>query len=335
MSEMNIGQFVNRFLNFATGTNSGAKAGSSGFETATKVAQEAVNIVRSAASNSNAIQQQIYQETMQMARMNTLERCLVLQELFSLPKDIKEFLMMMSNSSATQMLTTSDLTNLLLAQNIDVSKLLAYMQQNGKEALSKLFQMVANYNQLGSALKSSDMKELTKLINACIPGASNPDNSAIKNTMLLYLPWFSLNGAVEFDLNVSAAKVKNGEDSDDSVTILISTQNFGNIQVSLFKVSKEEVNIQITSSDEFPAKAFKEELGSISNDYRVGIKMFFDTQENFAKNSLKIEKPQVTMSTTPGTNSFLILLAQIVIKVVVELDKKATLVNLRKEKLEK
>ncbi len=334
MSEINIGQFVNRFLNLATGAKPDARPEPSGFETATKVAQEAVVLVRNQGLNNVLLQQQQYQETMQLARLNTLERCMMLKELFNLPKDVKEFLLMMSTDPSVSVLNAKDLANTLLVNNLDVAKLLTYLQHSGKEALSKLFQMVASFNQMGTALKSADIKELTTLINACVPGSSISDNQVIKNVLLMYLPWFSLNGAVNFDLDVASASAGGGEDSDDSINILISTENFGNLQITIFKSKQDEINMHVSCSKDFPKKELKQEINLASKDYNVVVSIGFSEVENSSKENKEQKKPQVSMTTTTNSNPFLILLAQMVIKSVVKMDKSFSLRETRRQRLD-
>lgn len=272
----------------------------------------------------------------QLAQLNNVDKTSLLKELINLPKDIKDFLLIMTAETQPEILNNEQLANTLLANNLDLSKLTAFIQQNGKEAVTKIFQMIANFNQMGVQTNTSELNEMTAIINACIPTADTSQIQTLKNIMLLYLPWLPLGEQNAFNLEVGT-KSNGGEDEDldDSVTILISTENFGNIQVVLFKSGKEAINIQISCSKEFPKEQVEKALKQESKDYNIQTGIAFEEKENFTKEKKEFSKTQVSLNTSPGVNPFLILMAHSVIKIIIGIDKSDSLRQNRYEMLEK
>lgn len=334
MKDLNIGQFVNRFLN--PDVQKGLAKNLDALKT--QIPGVASGDYSSTAKSSgfvftNLPDPRVGQSNFQMAQLNNVDKSNLIKELLNLPKEIKEFLKMMTEDGQSAKLSEPELMNLLLTKSIDLSKLTVFMQQNGKEAVTKLFQMIANFNQLGTAIKTTELNELTTIINACIPTAGTTTTQTLKNIMLLYLPWLPLGEHVGFNLEIGSSGGEDEKESDDSVTILISTQNFGNVQVVLFKVAQEEINIQISCSKDFPKEEVEKALKQESKDYNVNTGIAFEEKENFNKEKKEFAQTQVSLNTSPGINPFLILMSFSVIKIIIGIDKSDSLRQTRKEML--
>ena len=213
--------------------------------------------------------------------------------------------------------------------------MIAFMQQNGKDALGKLFNMTAKFAPTGNITTGSQMGELIAILNACTPKADTQQVQVLKNMMLLYLPWLPL-GEQNFSIEIGTSQ-KNGEEGgggEDSVTILIQTVNFGNVQVLIFK-SDSTINFNITAGDIFPKEDIISLIKSEAKDYNVQTEMSFEKKEVLGKK----QKPenaqtQVSVNTSSQVNPFLILMAQLAVRIIIEFDKNASLVENRKAKLE-
>ena len=163
------------------------------------------------------------------------------------------------------------------------------------------------------------MKEAAKLINASIAAASQKDNAqTLKILMLLYLPWLPLQQGVDFELEITA---KDEAKSDNSILIIrIQTVNYGEIVAMLVLESANAVSINIQCSDDFP----KDELSLRLNSENYSAQTSLSYTSKHSDNT-KAEKAQATinMSNTNEINPYLLLMAHLIIRHVVEIDRLA------------
>ena len=162
---------------------------------------------------------QLNQTMAQLANLSQQQTVNLLKDLMNFPKNFEQLL--------TQLTTNSTAVNkeaflLLLASTIDMSKLSAMLQNNSKEAMSNLYQMLAQYNQLGLSLKEEQLGQLSKMI-AFAAASSTSDVQTLKTTMLMYLPWLPLTNPEAFELKMrsedEASSIIN-----DSISIFIQTE---------------------------------------------------------------------------------------------------------------
>ncbi len=199
---------------------------------------------------------------------------------------------------------------------INISDLAALIKSNGKEALTQIIINMANSAKNGIN-DVSQMKEAAKLINASIAAASQKDNAqTLKILMLLYLPWLPLQQGVDFELEIAA---KDEAKSDNSILIIrIQTVNYGEIVAMLVLESANAVSINIQCSDDFP----KDELSLRLNSENYSAQTSLSYTSKHSDNT-KAEKAQATinMSNTNEINPYLLLMAHLIIRHVVEIDR--------------
>ena len=251
------------------------------------------------------------------AEVNELEQqqtTQMVKELFQLPKDFTEFLQL-----ATKANPQNQIGDLLLAF-LDLIDVQGMLQQNGKNALSKLFQMIAEFNKLGVQMKSQEITELAKLINTAIRQTTSTDVQTLKTVMLLYLPWLPLTDNEAFKLEITQKKDDDVSDSEDSITLLITTVNYYNVQASIAKNGNESVNVNVICSDEFPSSELESGLAEKSVKFNVPINFEAKVQENMPKEKNEERKMKIFMNTSPGVNPFLLLIANSVLNIVHKID---------------
>lgn len=323
----NNARFVNTNMNTAKAVAA---------EVVTTVVQQAV--VQNTQQFVNQSTRSLYQffaNLQASQQLQTNEMSLVLKDLLNMQKDMESFLTTMADNRALAQLAKPDVAQLLMNSQIDLSKLMAFMQQNGKEALGKLFNMTAKFAPTGNMTTGSQMSELIAILNACTPKADTQQVQVLKNMMLLYLPWLPL-GEQNFSIEIGTKSEngENGADGEDTITILIQTVNFGNVQVLIFK-SDSTINFNISAGDIFPKEKVMELLKLEANDYNVQTEMSFEKKEILSK----VKKPenaqtQVSVNTSQHVNPFLILMAQTAVRIIIDIDKNASLIENRKEKLQ-
>lgn len=337
MSNINLGQFLNSL--FKTNINSNVQANIS----STAAAHEATGSNTPAvftplptprvSVNFKAPETQLIN---QQTQLNGADKSTYVKDLLNLPQTMEDFLLLMTSntaSSATK-LSSKDLAAILFASNLDLSKIAALLQQNGKEALAKLIQMTAKFNQMGVDVKNDQMNELASVINASISTAGASQNQALKSFLLLYLPWLPLGENTNFSIEIGSGAPEEGGESDDSVTILISTENFGNVQIVLFKQGSKAISMQIACSKEFPKEFVEKAIEVQAQNYNIQTGIAFEEKQVEKPKKQETSQTQVSLNTSPGVNPFLILMAHAVIKIVIGVDKAYSLSEDRKKMIE-
>ena len=329
MKDINLGQFVSKFFSYSFTQKPPAAADNINMQPKFAPEKQA-NTQEIIARQLFNLNQDINLTRAQLAQLSNLDKNLLLKDFFNLPRELKDFLMLMSGNG-TKDLNGKAIADMLMNSTLDLSRLMLFIQQNGKEALSKLFQMVANYNQIGASVKQNELSELTALINACVATAGEKNSNALKTIMLMYLPWLPLNDKEAFKLEIGKENGAGGS-LDDSITILISTVNFGNVHVMLSKSDKGSIQINITCSKGFPVEKFKIAMNEESVNHSVQT-MISTSIVDDSENKMQENQTKISMNVSPGVNPFLILMANSVIKTVMTIDNSDNLRQTRKEML--
>ena len=341
MSNINLGQFLNSL--FKTNINSNVQANISSAAAAHEATGSGTPAVFTpiptprVSVNFKASETQLIN---QQTQLNGADKSTYVKDLLNLPQTMEDFLLLMTSNSTSSgaktaaNLSSNDLASILLASNLDLSKMAALLQQNGKEALSKLIQMTAKFNQMGLSMKNDQMNELASVINASVSTAGASQNQALKSFLLLYLPWLPLGENTNFSIEIGSGAPEEEGESDDSVTILISTENFGNVKIVLFKQGNKAISMQIACSKEFPKEFVEKAIEVQAQNYNVQAGIAFEEKQVEKPKKQEQSQTQVSLNTSPGVNPFLILMAHAVIKIVIGVDKAQSLSEDRKKMIE-
>lgn len=325
MSNINPGQFFNNFSNNFNGINT--------------------NNIQNTPLNQNQMPQmqqntpldvllpkyiaQFQQTTSQLAALNQQQLTNMIKDLLNFAKNFDSFISQLTVNSQN---INQQTALLMLASTLNLSQLSSLLQNNSKNAMSNLYQMLAQYNQLGVSLKDEQLTQFTKLISF-VAASSSSDIQSLKTTMLMYLPWLPLTDPDIFRLEIAQKNTAGGENNDDSITLLISTENYGNIQSDIYKTAQDGIKIEFTSSETFPQTEFKALMKEESLKYSININFTFAAKEVFNKEKNETAKTQVCMNTSPGVNPFLLLISNAVIKNIHIIDSRENLREQRKEKI--
>lgn len=264
------------------------------------------------------------------AEVNQLEQqqtTQMIKELFQLPKEITEFLQLVTNQGKNSQIIE------LLGVLIDLNQMSGLLQQNGKSALSNLYQIIAEYNRLGVSMKSQEITELAKVINMAVRQVTSTEVQTLKTVMLLYLPWLPLTDSEAFKLEITEKKEEAASDSEDNITLLISTVNYANLQAAISKTGNESVNVNVICSENFPSTDLKNGLDEKSIKFNVPINFESKVHENATKYKNEERKMKIFMNTSPGVNPFLLLIANSVLNIVHNIDDMDTLREKRSQRI--
>lgn len=324
MSDFNLGNFLNNVLNYAAlSANKGRpNAPNPNVSTDAKfqLTNEAITQgMNKMPSSETAVLRSFSALTMHELKMNnlaSLERGLYMKNLMNLPKSMEELLVFVQNKSTGD----TDITK-LLTKNINMEVLAELIQQGGKEAMNKLVMVMANASRQGLT-DVSQIKDAIKFINnsVSVAGDMNPEK-ILKSFMLLYLPWLPLQEGVDFDLEIEGSS--GGEDESElSITIMISTRNYGNVKVTLILVKGNSMSIFINCSEDFPKDELLKRLNAETKNHAIQSEIIFD-QKPVKKQETTTPQAKISMSNLSEVNPFMLLMANAVIRHTIEIDNNA------------
>ncbi|MCQ2789236.1 MAG: hypothetical protein MJ229_02550 [bacterium] len=255
--------------------------------------------------------------TLRMNEMANTKRSLYLKEIMNLPKDMEQVLTMLQKTSSE---TATKQLSELLNSNIKLSTLAKIMQDGGKEAMTKLISAMAEASRNGIS-DLSQIKDAMKFLNASTSATGQESQTqALKNFMLLYLPWLPLQEGVDFELEIENKKEEGNED-ETVLTILISTRNYGNIKILIVTKGINDFDILINCVENFPQKILLQKIKDEEKTHSIQTNIDFEKKEEKHTESTS-PKPQakVTMSNLTEVNPYLLLLANAIIRYTIEID---------------
>lgn len=324
MNQFNLGNFINKFINYSLlNPNSGAGPNPNANFNPDMKFQLTNEALAQSLMNKSASQSAVLHSfssamlaDLKMNNLASLERGLYIKDLMNLPKDLEEILVLVQNNATT----AKDITK-LLSENISLATLADLIRQGGKEAMNKLILVMANASKQGMT-DLSQIKDAIKFINASVSVASqdNPEK-ILKSFMLLYLPWLPLQEGVDFDLEIEGSN-GGGEVSELSITILISTRNYGNVKVTLVLPAGNSMSILINCCEEFPKEELLKRIKMESKNHSIQSDVIFE--QNVAKKTENTTtQAKISMSNLSEVNPFLLLMANAVIRHTIDLDNQA------------
>lgn len=319
MNQFNLGNFINRFVNYSfQNLNKGGAPPNAPLEDIHLPPQpnnlppdlsQAPGPNLGMAGNFNSI----LLTNLKMNDFSKFERTLYMKDLMNLPKEMEEILVIIQNKTAP----TKELAE-LLNKNVNISTIAELIQQNGKEAMNKLVLVMANASKQGMN-DLSQLKDTIKLINASVAAASqdNP-NQTLKSFMLLYLPWLPLREGVDFELEIEGSE--GGDDaSETSITILISTINFGNVKVTLLLNGINSIDVFVNCSENFPKEDLLKRIKAETKSHSLQSNVTFE-QKELVQDENSTRQAKISMSKLTEVNPFLLLMANAVIRHTIDLD---------------
>ena len=228
--------------------------------------------------------------------------------------------------SAQLQLSLKDL-KILSNGMINLNNVAQLIQQNGKEGITKLIMAMTEAAKSGIT-DTNQLKEMAKLINASISVASeNNPQKTLKLLLMLYLPWLPLEDDTGFDLEIQS-KSDDKEDSGSIITITISTLNYGIVKATLYLESTNSVQVNIECQKEFPKDELKLRIDNEQKYYSMdSVVCFVQKQEKSINSTAKTQTANINMSQTTEINPYLLLMAHMIIKQVLDIDNNKSIGN--------
>ncbi len=258
---------------------------------------------------------------LKMTPMEVEQTSKYVKELLDLPKDIAQAVSQMVTNKTMTTAQNMQLLLLISSGKIDLNQLALFLNDNTKVAMQKLVQTLSQASKMGI----TDTTQLRDLINTLglVSTSSTDSASALKNFILLYLPWLPLNSAgenLDFDIDVFD---KTGADENtelQSITILIQTMNFSNIKVILEMSQNSKVEILMNCIESFPREKVLTILKKESENLNIQSGLIIETtKKEIPKDEVKKTRAEISASSCVSPQ--LMLMAHAVIKIVFKIDK--------------
>ena len=213
----------------------------------------------------------------------------------------------------------------VLPSKVNLSVLNSQIQQHSKQALNNLVLEMSTATRQGIT-DTRPIQDTISLINSSISASSQDDTAlAIKNLMLLYLPWLPLEEGVGFKLDVTTKKAEPPKEDDTSISIMITTKNYGNIGAEINLLTTNSVDIFITCDKTFPKEELLKRLNRDSKEHSMTASI--GVEEISQQNSLEpdVQKAKVNLSNVTTINPYLLLMSHSFIRHAIEIDINTTM----------
>lgn len=258
---------------------------------------------------------------LRMTPMEVEQNAKYVKELLNLPSDLTRVI---SQIAANKTLTSAQGAQLLLLLangKIDLNQLAVLLGDNTKAAMQKLIQTISQAARMGI----EDTRQLRDFINTLgyISTTTTDSSSALKNFILVYLPWLPLNAAGEkrdFDIGIFDKGAQGSEDEIQSIVILIETMNFSNIKATLEMSKDNKVEIMLNCPEEFPQKLVLSILKKESESLNIQSGLIVETaKKKIHKDEVKKARAQISASSCVSPQ--LMQMAHAVVKIVFKIDR--------------
>lgn len=329
MSDISLGQFFKNVFDYSTGKPVQQQPGKVINENFQRAQQEAMKMVQQTAQNitqNMAQQQNILQTQMMLKQLSAAEQSWLMKHLFEFPENMTQLLETIVTNGKT--VSARELLS-LMNKELDLSKLLVLLQTNGKAALEKISKMIATMNQSG-IYNTQQLKELSVLINACIPANDASQAQILKSFMIMYLPWLPINESTGFNFGGVAEESGEKSSAEDTITIYITTKNYGIVKIFLYK-ENDGYDMDVNCRNDFPKEKFHEAIKSDSS-FVLKNPPTYTTRTKADEENDKNET-NITFSKSLKVTPQLLVIIHAIIKLVMEIDSQGTLQDKRKENL--
>ncbi len=238
------------------------------------------------------------------------------KDMMKLPQEMKDVLSLVQQTQTAQAkASVQGETSLLTLSNINLKSLTLLIQNGSKEALKQIMNAAIAQN-----ISKSDLKQLEEAISYLNASSSSQESQtqALKNFMLLYLPWLPLEEGMDFELDFTFAEGSE-EDDENILNIVIMTKHFGEIHILIILKAMNNFEIYIQCCKKFPKRKLMKLIGEDENKYTLKTNMVFEEQKNYEPKT-KAQEAKITLSHVKEISPFLLLIANSLIKNTLLLD---------------
>jgi|GEM_PF-1344126 len=269
----------------------------------------------------------IFVQGTQVEVLNFDQQIAFLKQLMNLPTELrdvlKEFLKTDMKNIQNQIMTNLQSALTTPAKMDAIAQMLL---QNTDTATQKLMQAIANMTRAGVS-DISQYKDIMNILGAVAASVGADSSQAVKQLLLLYLPWLPLSASkseqLDFNLDFldGDSDGSEGGESVEIVNVLIRTQNFGNVS-AIIETKGSNATVLFNCSEDFPKDLFTKLYDERARE--EGISTDVITQNTRQHEKTKEEHPSVNITSQTGVSPMLLLAAYTLIRLVMEIDKNAS-----------
>lgn len=288
------------------------------------IQQQGVNQINSQAETSHILGKAVQTSRIgvnnniasRIASINTKNQNInYVKEMMNLPQDMKDVLSLIQKAAPSSVQGQSAMISL---GNINIKNLTQLIQNGSKSALNQIVDTNIIQN-----LSKADKKQIAEAISYLNASSSSQESQtqALKNFMLLYLPWLPLEEGTDFELDFTFSEGSE-EDDENILNIVIVTRNFGEIHILIILKAMNNFEIYIQCCKKFPKRKLIKLVGEDENKYTLKTNMVFEEQTTFEPKT-KAQEAKITLSHVKEISPFLLLIANSLIKYTLLLDSQA------------
>ena len=326
MSNINAGQIFNNFPNNIKQIQTGNIKGDIISESSIIKEQEITANIKRNFPNTTM---QLSQTMAELSLLNRTQTINMLKELLNFPKSMEQLISQLAIKEGD---TNAKVLTLISLSNIDLSELKTLIQSSAKEGITKLYKMVAEYNAIGIRIKEEQINEITKLITY-ISSVSNSEIQSIKTAITMYLPWLPLTDPEAFKLEITEKGGEKERENIDTITVLISTINYGNVQFKIYEIERNKILIDMSVSEKFPQKELISKIKEENKKNNVNIEAEIRVKRIENKDKNKERETKVYMNINKGIKANILVITTNIINKIHIIDKKEELRERREEKI--
>jgi len=260
------------------------------------------------------------------------QQAALIRELLNIPSEMKELLVFLlskkkSAESIDKLIINSDV-------KINMGLLQRLLETNSKDAMNKLIKL---FQQAPGGTENIDqMKEIIKLLSILVPKKDFSPQEVLTNVLLLYLPFIPLSEKQNIEIKFEKKKEENAESDVNSLVIYISTINLGRFRIAIYsnknlslKVEVENIkegNQAVPNRKEYIEKILKLIKAETQKEKITTEISFLTAKKKGDPAQEKTEhKREVIISPVKDISPVIILTAQKIAKIILEVDEKASL----------
>jgi len=300
-----------------------------------KAAPEAKNMLQTnVLANQNALLN--LSQEIKFNSINRMEQARLIKDLLKLPGEIEELFSLLVYKNIS-----SETLEALLKQNqkLNMDLIREILEKNSKESLNKLLKLCGQTS--GGAQNTDQIKDILALLSQIIPKKEASAHEILTNLTLLYLPWLPLSEKQDIEIRIEKRKNKEDDDSEQTALVIyITTINIGVFKISIVLNKDSSVKIEIEATQEKDNEKIKANINKIlkkinqqarKDKINVSTELFICEAGENEINSTSQKKREVVISPTKEISPILVIMAQKIAKIILEMDEKISLLQKREK----
>lgn len=251
--------------------------------------------------------------------LDNIQKILFLKEMLNLPNEWKDLLIFAALKSYPN--TNSEQ---LLSKLIDLNLLKKDINQTSNEILNKLLKLLTPQ----MAAKSSEIQQMMEILQKFLPSSETKTPDFIKDLMLMYLPYLPLKEDFKLMFQNKNNNDDNSENNSDAIIIILTTKNMGTFRIEIF-LENSTPHIQIDNNSDSLNKRFLTGLKEIKQKLEIKNEISIIKNKNIQSSN---EQSQHIISSSKKIHPQILIIAYEIIKMILELDNKLSIVKSRELK---